>query len=178
MEVLSGLSGIIAIVVTWMLVVAPAVRTGMDGSRQSISSTTCDVAVGRTVSLGLIVGTVFQVIFLFHLSRKFGFGLWSPGAVLFLSTCVSSFLVAFVPEHRYAILHNILVKYYFVAHPVSLLLISGYPGIPWLSAFTIADTLLYYLGTGWILMRYGICAHAENWAFLMLSAWTIAATFA
>lgn len=164
----------------WLFVVAPALRFGIDGKRYTISSATKNDKVRIIVSTGLIVGSLFQIAFLIYLLLKFQLSFFNIGGMFYLSATIATILVALFSEHKYFKIHSFFVKYYFLIFPISLLMISGtllYEYIN-LFIFTFLSVFLYFFGVWWTIKKFGISAKVEQWAFLVLSIWTIVLTMA
>lgn len=168
-ELIIKLSGIISILITWLFVVAPAVRAGIDNKRQTISSATKKREVAIPVNFGLVIGTFFQILFLSYLHKRFELGYFNFGSILFLTTNLATIMVVLLPEHKYFKAHSFFVKYYFVFNPISLLYISYLANNVLLFAVAIASVILYFSGIIKIIMEEGVCARVEQWAFLTLS---------
>lgn len=172
-ELILKLSGIVSIVITWLFVVAPAIRAGIDNKRQTISSATINRRVAVPVTFGLIIGTFFQIIFLSYLLNRFELDFLNFGSILFLTSNLATILVALLPEHKYLKIHSFFVKYYFVTNPISLLYISYLANKPFLFVIAIGSVILYFSGILIIIKKEGVCARVEQWAFLTLSALTV-----
>jgi len=172
-ELILKLSGIISILITWLFVVVPAIRSGIDNKRQTISSATKKREVAIPVSFGLIIGTLFQILFLSYLLKRFELGYLNFGSILFLTTNLATIMVALLPEYKYFKAHSFFVKYYFVFNPISLLYISYLANNVLLFAVAIVSVILYFSGIIRIIMQEGVCARVEQWAFFTLSILTI-----
>lgn len=176
-DIFLRLSGILAMLFAWLFVVAPAVEHGIDSKNQTISSATKNDKVRHRVSTGLILGTLFQISFLFYLLSRFQLSYLSIGSILYLSSTFATILVALFPEHKHFKIHSFFAKYYFLVFPSSLLLIAWNMGKENnIFIFTCLSVFLYFFGVLWNLKKFGISAKVEQWAFLVLSAWTIVLT--
>ena len=175
MEIFIRLSGLLAMFSAWVFVVAPAIRYGIDGKRQTISSLTRNVKVRIIVSFGLIIGTIFQIIFLVYLHTRFPQGLSYIGSMIYLSAQVATIMVVLFPEYKHFKIHNFFVKYYFVFFPISLVIITGiFPSKnSCLFILNCLVTLSYFLGTWWSFSKFGASARVEQQAFLILSLWIV-----
>lgn len=141
--------------------------------KQTISSATKNRAVAIPVNFGLIIGTLFQILFLSYLLRRFELGYLNFGSILFLTTNFATIMVALLPEYKYFKIHSFFVKYYFVFNPISLLYISNLANNALLFTVAIALVIIYFSGVIKIIMQEGVCAKAEQWAFFILSVLTI-----
>lgn len=166
-------SGLFSILTTLLLVILPSLKSGLDQKHFTISQAYKNKSIGIIISLGLIIGTVFQVFFLqylnFKLNPHFIFNL------LYLSTNLATIGVALISEKQNYRLHELLVHYYFLLHPLSLF------GITFQSNFQLSSLLfliLYYLGLLLIIKKYGQNAILEIWCFTILALWVILLTFA
>ena len=67
-------SGVITMFIAWFFVVAPSLHAGIDKKKDTISTATKDGKYGMVIGLGLILGGLFQIIFLYYLITKFSLG--------------------------------------------------------------------------------------------------------
>jgi hypothetical protein len=178
MELFLRFSGILAMFFAWLFVVTPAIRSGIDSKSQTITSATKKTKVRRIVSAGLIIGTVFQIVFLVYLTKRFQLHFFDTGCLMYLSTNIATLLVALFTEQRHSKLHGFFAMYYFIVNPFSLILIC-LPLINsyfYLFVFSVFIVLLSFSGSWWLLKKYGKTAVLEQWIFLTLSIWTIVLT--
>ncbi len=174
-------SGVMAIFIAWFFVVAPALKFGINSKFETITvSTTKSQSVKKLIGCGLIVGAVFQSLFLFYVARKFSISLFDFGSLLYLSANLATVLVAFFTHSRCPKIHSIMVLYYFITLPVSLLFIgiSAEPNSRYLLLVSVFAPTLYFAGQVLLFKKYkNYNALMEFWAFFVLSIWTLAATF-
>ena len=171
-------SGVLATLFAWLFVVTPAIRFGIDGKRQTITSTTKDNKVKRIISIGLVVGALLQTVFLFYIIQRFQLHLTDLGCLMYLSTNVATILVAFFTEQKHPKIHEALTEYYFVINPLSLVFIglSAVGNYFYIFIFSFLIVLFYFFGIWRLLKKFGKAAIVEQWAFFVLSIWTIVLT--
>lgn len=171
-------SGLLAMIFAWLFVVVPALKFGIDGKRQTISSATKNNGVRIIVSIGLTLGSLFQFLFLRYLLFRFNLSFFNMGGMMYSSAIVATVLVAIFTEHRFVNIHSFFVKYYFCIFPISLLLVMSNTINEHqnLFAFSCLIVFLYFGGIWWTIKKFGISAKVEQWAFFVLSVWTMVLT--
>jgi len=121
----SQLSGIASILVTWSLVVFPVLRNGIEIKQQTISEVASqNKNILTSVSVGLLLGGILQLLFAIQVITKLGIPLTSFLSIIYLSTCLITFLVVIFPEHKSPKVHTYLVRYYFFTVPLYIFLIG------------------------------------------------------
>jgi hypothetical protein len=175
-------SGIFAIIAAWMLVIYPAIRFGINTRKETVSLATLkNEQVGKVVSFGLVVGTLFQIIFLFYFSQKFLLNYFSFGSLLYLTANSATIFVAFFTYKNYPTIHKFFVEYYFFAMPISLVFLVYHlkdTSAHILFSFSIFILILYFVGQLLLFLKHKESnSLMEAWAFAMLSAWTLVVTF-
>jgi len=166
-------SGIIAMFIAWLFVVASALKFGINSKSDTITtSTTKSGSVRLVISCGLVVGALFQSIFLFYLIRRFSVQLFNLGSVLYLSANMATIFVAFFTQNKHPKIHKIMALYYFLVCPFSLLFIgfsikssNQYPLL-----VSMLAPIMYFIGQAflWKKYRFGNTL-MELWAFVVLS---------
>ncbi|KKS95065.1 MAG: hypothetical protein UV71_C0013G0015 [Microgenomates group bacterium GW2011_GWC1_43_13] len=169
-------SGIISILLVWPLVVFLSLLKGLKYRSKTISQITGIKRNLYIINSGLILGSIFQVLFLYFLSKKFPVENMSIFIFIYLTTILAAILTAIFPYYKYLGIHTFVVKYFFIVNPLSLI-IFGYlirnTNI-YLSLISIIIPLIYYLGIFGILKAYkGINAIIQIWEFSLLSLWII-----
>ena len=175
-------SGILAIFSAWILVIYPAIRYGININKETISVATANnEKIEKVVNFGLVIGTLFQIIFLFYLIQKFSLSYLSFGCLLYLSANLATLSVAIFTYRKHSVIHNFFTRYYFFMMPVSLVLIvfpirntSAHVLFP----FSLLVLVLYLLGQIFLFTKHkegnGLM---QSWAFITLSVWTLVMTF-
>jgi len=112
------------------------------------------------------------------LTKRFGFGWFYPGSLLYLSTNIATILVALFPAQKFPNIHRFCADYYFLVNPISLVLIglSIAHDNYYIYIFSIILVIIYFMGFFWQLIKFKINALMEMWAFLTLSVWTLVLT--
>lgn len=179
-QVFLRFSGILATLVAWLFVVAPAIAYGIDSKNEPITAAVVkNRKVMMIVSFGLIVGAFLQGFFLFYLIQRFGLPLFGIGSFLYLTSNIATILVAIFHFDKHPKIHQTFAEYYFVVSPLSLAFI-GFTAIKngaHLFIFSLIIVLLYFAGSGIVIKKLGSQnAWLEMWAFIMLSVWTIVFT--
>jgi hypothetical protein len=181
-QLLMKFSGVLAIFSAWILVVYPAICYGINTKKETISLATLgNKKVEKIVGLGLIVGTLFQIVFLFYLTQKFFLSYLNFGCLLYLSANLATILVAIFTYRKHQIIHTFFTRYYFFMMPISLVLIV-FPirntSAHILFSFSLLILVLYLLGQIFLFTKHkegnGLM---QSWAFLTLSVWTLVMTF-
>jgi hypothetical protein len=173
-------SGVIAILIAWIFVVFPAFKSGIKLKTDTITTSTSDKYTNAIISIGLILGALFQAWFLIYLQRIFRFNAISIGSVLYLTANLATILVALFTEKRNKLIHQLLVTYYFFACPLSLLFIGlsleGHHN--YLADTSFLIPIMYFFGQ-FLLWRKFKKPNTlmQMWAFVILSIWTLAMTF-
>lgn len=169
-------SGIMSVIITWILVVLPVVRKNNDIYGQSISSASSSNNVVRKVSIGLIIGALLQTIFIVYFSQVDEVEVSPLSIVVYFSTILATITTALFPLTRNPKIHNLAVKYFFVVYPIAMILI----GLDISSTnllftyFSIFISLAYFLGMFVIHKKFGLSnALAEIWAFFVISIWVV-----
>ncbi|MFA6520651.1 MAG: DUF998 domain-containing protein [Candidatus Paceibacterota bacterium] len=181
-QVFIKFSGVLAIFSAWVLVIYPAIRYGINTKRETVSLATLEnKKVGKIVGLGLIVGTFFQIMFLFYLTQKFSLSYLNLGCLLYLSANLATILVAIFTYRKYPVIHNFFTKYYFSIMPISLVLIT-FPirntSANILFIFSLLMFVLYLFGQIFLFIKHKEGnSLMEAWAFVTLSVWTLVMTF-
>lgn len=173
-------SGILAVLVAWVLVVAPAIIGGIDLAKETITGATrLSKKASRVISAGLVIGALLQATFLLHLIQKFHLPYLSIGNLLYLSSNLATILVALFHYDRYPNIHNILVAFYFIFCPLSLGFIAyTLKNInPDFFTFSLWVVFFYFLVEGYLLIKFKGSVYLEIWAFLILSIWTTVITY-
>lgn len=173
-------SGIFSILITWSLVVAPSIIGGIKSDHKTIFQVTVKKKYLYIISAGLVTGAVFQLLFLINLTNKFRLSITSPGVILYFSTIISTLFVVMFPYFKHKNVHTWLVVYYFIAIPISLILIGFQVKTANYVLFlaSMATPLLYFLGEIFFAKKYQRGnALTEIWAFSLLSIWTLLMTF-
>lgn len=176
LQQLLNLSGILAILIAWLFVVFPALKYGINPTKQTITSaTSLSKVVKRYITFGLIVGSFFQGLFIFYIIEKFQIPLFSIGNILYLTTNIATIFVALYNFDKHPKFHTFFALYYFIMCPISLILISlsVIQSYYYIFIFSLAIVLMYTIGESLIYKKFKGCAYLEIWAFFMLSIWTI-----
>lgn len=169
-------SGILSILSAWVLIVAPAYLYGIDNRKHTISTATQNKQTKQIITFGLLLGSFLQFLFLTYLSQKLQISYSNPGYWLYLSTIFASLTAALFTEQKHTQIHRFAVKYYFLIHPATLVLIcmalinSSYAYAFW---FSLCLIIINYIGLWWLHQKYGKNALLELWVFLNLSILTI-----
>jgi hypothetical protein len=175
-QILLRYSGLLASLVAWLFVVRPAMRHGIDGKRQTITTATVENKnVLKTVSFGLTIGAFLQGLFLFYIIQRFDLPVFGIGSILYLTANIATILVAIFHYEKHPKLHETFADYYFIVSPLSLAFIGFTAMKNGVHLFTISVlvVILYFIGSWRILKKFGKNAMIEMWAFAMLSIWTL-----
>lgn len=121
-----------------------------------------------------------QALFGLYLSDTLLPGRWNLGTILYLSSNMATILVALVFYEKHPKLHAFLTRYYFFALPLALLAIGSmlknqYPPF---YVFTILILVFYAVGQFVLFRKYRTGnVLMEGWGFIILTVWTLVATF-
>lgn len=178
MEILKY-SGIMSVIITWILVVLPVVRKNNDIYGQSISSASSSNNTVRIVSIGLILRALFQAMFLVYLSQIEEVQVSSLSILVYFTTILATITTALFPLTRNPKIHNLAVKYFFVVYPITMVLIGlemqNFNQL--LTYLSILLTVCYFVGMIVIFKKFGLSnALAEIWAFFVISIWIVCLT--
>lgn len=174
-------SGVFSILFTWLFVVFPIFFVKVDIKNETISE-----VIGRSrltlfsVTSGLLLGGLSQIFFLYNLILKFKLEDNYLFTVLYLSTCIATLAVAFLPEYKYKRPHAVFVRYYFITFPICMFLMALmlYQKYLLTSTLSFLLILLYAVGNALILFRFKKpTAISEIFSFFILSVWVILMTF-
>jgi hypothetical protein len=173
-------SGIVSIILTWTFVVFPVLRIGINVKKQTISEIASqNKSVLTRVSIGLLLGGVFQLLFAIHLLSKLEVPLYSFSTFIYLSTCLITFLVVIFPEHKSPKIHTYLVRYYFFTVPLYVFLIA----IRIIGTNTFISYLCFLLVALYLVLNTVVIQRlqkatiiSEVTSFLIISLWIILMT--
>ncbi|MCA9377237.1 hypothetical protein H6763_00290 [Candidatus Nomurabacteria bacterium] len=175
------ISGLVAVIIAWVFVVTPAICSGIDPKRQTITNATKkSKRVSFIISFGLVFSAIFQSIFALYLIDRFDLSFSNIGILVYLSTNIATMFLAFFHIERHPKLHIFFAIYYFIVSPISYGLIgSSISGSSnHLFELSILMILLYGFGELVLLYKYRGGALAEIWPILLLSIWTMVFTIA
>lgn len=179
--IIERFSGIIAMVIGWFFVFTPALKFGINNKIDTISSsTTKSEPVRIVISCGIAIGSMFQLMFLFYLLRRFSIQLYNLGSILFLTSFIATFSVAFFTLSKYPKIHYVMALYCFLVGPFSLLFIgvsakssSQYPLL-----VSVVAPIAYFLGQAFLWKKYRLTnALMELWGLVILTIWTVIMSF-
>lgn len=180
MELFLKFSGLGAMAVAWLFVVAPAVRYGINFKNETITIATIkSKRVMDIVSRGLVIGSILQGLFLFYLLNRFSLHLTDIGSLLYLSANLATILVAIFHYDKYPHVHDLFSYYYFIVCPISLAFIgySLFPTYFVVSIFSFLLILLFGSASLWLIATVNAKnALLELWIFFILSIWTTVMT--
>lgn len=179
-ETLLLFSGISSILITWSLVVFPVLRKGIEIKQQTISRIASqNNRVLTTVSIGLFLGGISQLLFAIQVLSKLEISLNSLLSVIYLSTCLITFLVVIFPEHKNPQVHTFLVRYYFFTVPLYIFLF----GIRILEANALISYLSFLLVILYLVLNAVVIQRlkkatiiSEIISFIIISSWIILMT--
>lgn len=171
--------GLVAVFIVWVFVISPAVMAKINLKKDTITSATYNKKYSSLINLGLLLGGVSQIIFSIYLAQKFKISVFNPGVIFYISTAVATILVSIFSENKFMRLHILLVKYFFVIHPLSIFLLGVLgESNTFVNAICLIVPLLYF---GGIIMglklNNKLNAISEIWAFAVLSVWSLMITF-
>lgn len=173
-------SGLVAIFFAWFLVVLPGTTAKQTGKFKTISHATKSGKRRQIIHFGLIAGALAQIGFLYYLTQTYSIPLLNLSVLLYFSTNIATLLVPIFTMWKHKRIHEAIVTYYFFASPISLLLISVYLRSQVLNflPLTIIIVFLYFIGQFHLIKTHkGKNSLMEQWAFLLLAAWTVFLTF-
>lgn len=171
-------SGFIAIVITWILIIIPSLYTGVDLRQQTITEILpTNRWLHRSVTIGLHIGSIFQLLFYLHIVYVFELGIFTFSSFCYITASLAAFLITFFPESKHRAIHNLFGRYYFVVMPVAMIAISRQIQPTYTGILVLTTTLIIILITitGYLLYRFRReSAAIEIVIFSVLSIWTAA----
>jgi hypothetical protein len=170
-------SGILAIVFAWGFVTFPALIS-IDSKKYTISEATKKKTSRIVIGFGLVIGAFLQFLFLLYITEKFTLSSYDIGHFLYLLTNIATVLVAIFTIQKATQIHTFLVCFYFICHPVALVLVGLSTHDSIIKLISTLLMVLYCVGNFILWNRYRKQnAYMEQWAFLILSIWVLYITF-
>ena len=161
----------------WFFIVSPSIFAGIDSKKQTITFVTNNKKLKIFINFGLITGGIFQLLFSYYLLQKFMLNYLNIGILLYTSTAATSVLVAIFSEQSYPKIHKLLAVYYFLANPLSMMLIGLSTNNLTLITISLCIPIAYYLGLLYLHNKHKTKnALMEKWAFVSMSIWTVVIT--
>lgn len=176
-------SGLMSIVVVWgVIVIYPTFKLPIKLKHETISQAMAlNTNVLKVVCKGLIVGGIFQGLFLLYLYNRFNIPITHPLSYLFISLSLATILAGVFNPVKFPNTHLAVSAYYLFFSPI-VMLATGYflyNSEKIVALVSLICGSLYVIGGFILMIRYRNiqAASLEIYSFFILSLWAVIFTF-
>ncbi len=179
MQTLINLSPYLSILAVWLFVVIIPLLRGLKPSQSTISAfCTKDRISSISVTLGLILGAIFQKVLLPFIEQKFNINIHPITLYGFIAMNLIVIFVALIKENSSPRIHKILVMSYFLLNPLIFTLLT----LELVKRGALENMILLYpiayLGGMFAIFRRfnSSNAYLEYYGFLLTTLWVLLVT--